>query len=73
MPDRGHDFIVFAEIFVDGFCLGRGFNDDELHENSFDPGVAGRAMWPDKCWNIGPLSNPILGGDVKFLYKIVVF
>ena len=26
-------------------------------------------MWPDKCWNMGLLSNPIWGGDVKFLSK----
>ena len=26
----GHDFVVFAEVFVQGFGFGRGFDDEEV-------------------------------------------
>jgi hypothetical protein len=30
MAERGKDFVVFSEIFVDGLGFRWGFNDDEI-------------------------------------------
>ena len=35
MVERGQDFIVLAQIFVDCLRLGRRFDDDDVHEVSY--------------------------------------
>ena len=55
MAEAGQHFIVAAQILIDGFGLGGGFDDENVHAGCFGPvgGLSGVAKLDHKAGNRG--------------------